>query len=99
MAECYAVLTAYPLIPIIAPPAAERLIHENIFSCFHLVPLTPADYRAAIQRVSTRSLRSGKIYDALIIQAALKEKVEALYTWNITDFQRLADPDLLIRQP
>ncbi len=99
LAECYANLTAYPMSPRILPEDAEKMIEENLTRWFTVVELTAMDYRAAIRRVRERNLRSGAIYDALILQAALKKKAEALYTWNVEDFERLAGKELPILRP
>ena len=39
-------------------------------------------------------LTGGIIYDALHLQAAIKAKVDRLYTANLRDFQRLYSEDL-----
>ncbi|MBI2981281.1 MAG: PIN domain-containing protein, partial [Deltaproteobacteria bacterium] len=100
LAECYANLTAYPISPRILPEIAERLIQENILSLFTVVELSTNDYRSAIERVRLRGLRSGAIFDALILQAAIKKKAEALLTWNTEDFTRLIpDGEIEILKP
>ncbi len=89
LAECFAVLTRLPIQPSISPALADRLIAENVESAFKLVDLSIRDYRLARQRLVTRKLRGGIIYDALIVQAALKKQVSQLVTWNRADFERL----------
>lgn len=89
LAECYSVLSGYPIKPQITPQAAVDLIETNIKSHFHLVELTAADYEAVFERLIRLKLRGGIIYDALIFQAALKKKVQKIITWNTSDFERL----------
>lgn len=100
LAECYANLTAYPISPRISPEIAEKLVQENILSLFTVIELSVGDYRSAIGRVRLRGFRSGAIFDALILQAALKKKAKAIYTWNIEDFTRLiSDGEIDILRP
>lgn len=100
LAECYSVLTALPLQPRISPVLAEKLISENILSVLSLVELGAKDYRSALHRVSSKNLKSGIIFDALIFQAALKAKATALCTWNESHFKLLlGDEDLQICNP
>lgn len=99
LAECYSVLTAYPMNPMILPATAERLIQENILPFFKIIELGLKDYRASIERVRSLQLRSGAIYDALIFQAAIKSKSSQILSWNISDFDRLADGKIRIDHP
>lgn len=98
LAELYSSLTNYPADPRLPPAAAESLIGENIFPNLQIIELSQVDYRAAIKRVKERGLRGGAIYDSLILQAAIKKKAEALYTWNRADFDRLSE-GIEIREP
>lgn len=99
LAECFSILTSYPIPPSIPPDLAERLIEENILAYFRVVELTVTDYRSAIKRIRERRLRSGAIYDSLIYQAAVKKKAKGLYTWDVEDFERLADPGIPVLKP
>lgn len=93
LAETYSVLTTLPLTPAISPQAAGSLIHENVTQQFHRVHLSPGDYSQALQRVIDRNLRGNLIFDALILQVCLREKISGLLTWNQKDFLKLADVD------
>jgi len=99
LAECYSTLTSYPLLVRVTPEAAERLLTESVLPHFKMIDLSARDYREAIRRVRARNLRSGAIFDALVVQAALKKKVKILYTWNLRDFERLTEPSLKILEP
>ena len=99
LAECFSILTSYPISPSIPPDLAEELIKENILAPFQVVELSLNDYRLAIRRVKERRLRSGAIYDALIYQAAVKKRAKAIYTWDTEDFLRLSDSDIQILRP
>jgi predicted nucleic acid-binding protein len=99
LAELYSSLTNYPSEPRLSPEAAESMILENIFSDFQIIDLSPTDYRAAVKRVKDLKLRGGAVYDSLILQAAIKKKAEALYTWNRTDFVRFSEKAVEIKEP
>jgi predicted nucleic acid-binding protein len=99
LAELYSALTNYPSEPRLPPSVAEKMIAENISTGLQMIELTPADYRAAMRRASERNLRGGAVYDSLILQAAIKKRAEALYTWNRTDFDRLAGKEMKILEP
>lgn len=89
LAELYAVLTTLPIKPMISPSTAWRLIHDNIEISAKIISLSPSDYQDIIKRVSEFGLSGGIIYDALIVKAAKKSKVECLLTFNINDFKRV----------
>jgi predicted nucleic acid-binding protein len=89
LAELYAVLTTLPIKPMISPSTAWRLIHDNIEISAKIISLSPSDYQDIIKRVSEFGLSGGIIYDALIVKAAKKSKVERLLTFNINDFKRV----------
>jgi predicted nucleic acid-binding protein len=96
LAETYATLTRLPVQPRIHPAEAARLISENLLPRFQAVPLTESDYAAALATVATGGWIGAKIYDALLLHCAARCGVERVYTFNLTDFQRLAPPALRV---
>lgn len=99
LAELYSVLTNYPSQPRISASAAEMLISENILGDFSIVELGAKDYQNTIRRTREKQLRGGAIYDALILQAAIKKRAKALLTWNMSDFLRLSNGEIAIQEP
>lgn len=99
LAEIFNTLTRYKLEVPIAPKLAREIITTNILPYFKAVALSGRDYLAAIGRMVDREFRGPLIYDALILQAALKKKAEAIYTLNPSDFERLAGNEIAIREP
>ena len=89
LAELYAVLTTLPLKPKISPLTAWRLVHDNVETAARLISLSPSDYRDTVKQMSELGLTGGTIYDALIVKAAKKSKVERLLTFNYDDFRRV----------
>ena len=99
LAELYAVLTAYPVWPRIAPATAQRLISDSVLAMVEVVPLSTADYQRVIGDLGGLGVTGGAIYDALIARAASKGGAEMLVTLNADDFRRVA-PEMaeLIRE-
>jgi hypothetical protein len=50
-------------------------------------------YLTAVERCSSRSFRSGAVYDALHLVEAEREGANILLTFNPDDFMRLVDSD------
>ncbi|MFM8496583.1 MAG: type II toxin-antitoxin system VapC family toxin [Planctomycetia bacterium] len=99
LAECYATLTALPLARRIHPGEASRLVEENFLHHLDVVPLSAADYKAALARVASLGLRSGTIYDALHAQCAARQGCVRIITYNTADFERLKPQGIEISTP
>lgn len=82
LAELYAVLTTLPIKPKISTNIAWRLIKENIESKAKIISLSPSEYSSVIKKLSNIGLSGGIVYDALIVEAAHKAKVERIFTLN-----------------
>jgi predicted nucleic acid-binding protein len=63
--------------------------HSVCLPYFESIPLTAEDYTAAIELMVQRQLPGGGIFDALIVQAALKVQADVLLTLNPKHFIRL----------
>lgn len=99
LAECYATLTALPLARRIQPAEAARLIEDHFLRHLEAVPLSAADYKAALARVASLGLRSGAIYDALHARCAERTSCDRILTYNTADFERLAPPGIEVATP
>jgi predicted nucleic acid-binding protein len=99
LAECYATLTALPLPRRIQPAEATRLIEENFLVHLDVVPLSAADYKVVLTRVTTLGMRSGAIYDALHVRCAERAGCDRIITYNVTDFERLAPLGVEVTPP
>ncbi|QQR80669.1 MAG: PIN domain-containing protein [Deltaproteobacteria bacterium] len=97
LSEAYATLTsaAYKL----SPQTLEEDFLKRISSHFTFVALSHTDYLRAFKRVASGGFVSGIIYDALILECALKVKAEILYTWNSKHFLRFQEPGIKILSP
>jgi predicted nucleic acid-binding protein len=101
IAEVYASLTRLPVQPRIQPVEAMRIVNDNILPHFTAIPLEHEDYLRALDVVGGGGFAGPKIYDALLLQCATRCKVKRIYTFNLTDFRKLASPGLqpLIHAP
>jgi predicted nucleic acid-binding protein len=96
IAETYAALTRLPVRPRIHPAEAARIITDNIVPNFQMVPMVRKDYLEALKTVADGGWSGAKIYDALIAGCAARCGAERIYTFNLSDFRRLA-PNLVDR--
>ena len=92
LAELYSTLTSLPLKPMIAPEQAILFL-QDVRSRLALIALDEAEYFAVIEQTAGKRISGGHIYDALLLQCALKAKANTIYTWNLKHFQQLA-PDI-----
>lgn len=93
LAEIYSVLTRLPMPQRVSPAEASHLIQENLLLQFEIQTLGKADYAEVVRSCSTQGWVGGAIYDAIHVHAARKAKCERIYTFNLSDFRRIA-PDL-----
>lgn len=95
--EVYSVLTSAPFKPKISPKIAKKLIENNIKPTAKIVYLSDKDYFKIVEKMCDSDLKGGIVYDAIIIECALKSKVDEILTLNPKDFSRLsADTSLRI---
>ena len=93
VAELYSALTMLPVEPRILPSEAASLIDANVIPFFELVPITAAMYQRAVAACVQHGFAGGKVNDAVLIECARSAWCDRIYTFNSTDFERLA-PDL-----
>jgi len=100
LAELYAVLTATPA-PRMRRTADVLANVEHAARVFTPVPLDVEDYRSVVRHAAAAGIRSGLLYDALILRAAERVGAETVYTWNVPHFLRVASPTMAgrIRTP
>jgi predicted nucleic acid-binding protein len=95
LAEMYAVLTRLPVKPRIGPDVALRLVVDNVVAHLDVVALTAREYARLVTTLASRNVVGGATYDALHLACAAKAKADRIYTFNVTDFRRLADDPAL----
>lgn len=96
LAEVYSVLTRLPVRPRISPSQGLLFI-ESIRERFTVVALSEREHFEVIAAAAGQGISGGRIYDALIVRCAEKSEADAIYTWNLGDFARIADGALVSR--
>jgi predicted nucleic acid-binding protein len=89
LAEVFSIMTRLPVKPAI-PPEQALLFVNNIDERLTVVALQASEYLLTIRALAERGLGRSLVYDALISRSAQKAKVDALITWDVADFQRIA---------
>jgi predicted nucleic acid-binding protein len=90
LAETFAVLSAMPLSPRLAPDQALLLIEMEILPHFSMVSPSIDAYREAMADMARVGRSGGAVYDALIFQAARTIGASRLYTFNEKHFRPLS---------
>ena len=90
LAETFSTLTRLPLTPMIHPSEAYRYVTESIVEHCEVVILHEKDYLATLDSAAQAGLRGGILYDALQLRCAEKARCDRIYTFNLSDFLRLA---------
>lgn len=96
LAEAYSTLTRLPRSLRLSPRQAYTLLHEIVIEAFDIVSLDNEDYISVLRRLSSAGLSGGVTYDALLIQAGVKAKVDHIFTLNARHF-RLVHPEFADR--
>lgn len=87
LAETYSVLTRHPDWNI--PPAKCQQSLLALQGYLKVIALDADDYNLVVSQLVQLNLTGGSIYDALHAQAARKENVDMLLTFNSKHFVRL----------
>jgi predicted nucleic acid-binding protein len=95
LAEVYSALTRLPGKHRISGEQAFLFLQE-IRQRLEIISLTASEYFSTIEESASRGTWGGAIYDALLARCALKAGADAIYTWNVSHFQRLG-PEILGR--
>lgn len=89
LGELWSVLTKLPVSPPISASSAQQAVND-VLARFEAVPLTVRIYRDALDRCTSKGLRSGAIFDALHLATAESAGASAIVTFNERDFARLS---------
>ena len=90
LAETFTTLTRLPITPMVHPTEAYRFVSETVVGHCTVVTLVEKDYLAALEAAAQAGLRGGIIYDALQLRCAEKARCDRIYTFDISQFVRLA---------
>ena len=90
LAETFSTLTRLPITPMVHPTEAYRFVSETIVESCAVVCLVERDYLTTLEAAAKAGLRGGILYDALQLRCAEKARCDRIYTFNISDFVRIA---------
>ncbi len=89
LTETFSVLTKIPCTPRVDPVTGERIV-IRLRGLLHVVAASGALASAAIERCAQKGLASGAVFDALHMVTAEAEHADALVTFDVRHFARLA---------
>ena len=98
LAQVYRVLTTVSFGRRLSPELAASVIGTSIVSRCDVRALGARRNFACIRAASRRGITGGAVYDALIAEVGRAARVEAIVTFNVGDFRRVA-PDLTVTTP
>lgn len=94
LAEMYSVLTNLPPPYRHTPEQAFLSIEENVLKHFKIVALAGSDYGALLREAVGFQIQGGRIYDAVLLNAARKADVHRIFTLNLKHFQSIASAEI-----
>ena len=95
LAEVYSSLTRMPGRHRISGEQA-MLFLSDMRERLAIISLDDEEYFRAIAQAAAAGVIGGTIYDALLVQCALKAKAEIIYTWNVKHYVQFG-PDAVKR--
>lgn len=95
LAEVYSVLTKLPLAIRIQPDVVITLIDKNMVANCEIIDLNTAEYIEVLKEAANNNLTSGTIFDGLHVKAALKARVNKIFTYNLKDFKKFEIPETI----
>jgi predicted nucleic acid-binding protein len=98
VAQVYRVLTTVSFGQRLAPSEASDVIERSVMPWCSVRTLNGRRQFACIRAASRRGVAGGAVYDALIAEVERAARVEAIITFNLRDFRRVA-PDLTVTEP
>jgi predicted nucleic acid-binding protein len=90
LVETYAVLTRLPS-PYRLRPADALAVIEGSWSRVEVAALAPEDVWPLLRELSDRGIAGGSTCDAMVAACAGKARVDVILTWNVADFERVAE--------
>lgn len=85
LAEVYSSLTRMPGKHRISGEQA-MLFLSDIRDRLTVIALDDAEYYRTIEQAAAAGIVGGTIYDALLVQCAVKARAETIYTWNLRHY-------------
>ncbi len=89
IAELYAVISRVPTLQTISPESIAEQIKEAIAQNFEVITLNSDKYISIIKHLAQTGLAGGIVYDAIIVFAGIKAKVDHILSFNAKHFRRV----------
>jgi predicted nucleic acid-binding protein len=90
LVETYAVLTRLPS-PYRLRPADALAVMEGNWSRVEVAALASEDVWPLLRELPDRGIAGGSTGDAMVAACARKARVDVILTWNVADFERVAE--------
>ena len=90
LVEAYAVLTRLPPPYRLRPQDAFAIL-EGSWGRMEVVAMAGAETWPFLRALPASAVAGGSSYDALVAACARKAKADVLLTWNVRDFERVAE--------
>lgn len=97
LVETYAVLTRLPP-PYRLRPADALAVMEGSWSRVEITALDATDVWPLLRGLPDAGITGGSTYDAAIAACARKAGARVVLTWNVADFERVAE-DVEVKSP
>jgi len=88
--EAYSVLTRLPP-PYRLRPADALAVMEGSWSRAEVAALAGTDIWPLLRGLPGSGIAGGSTYDAVVAACARKARVDVILTWNVADFERVAE--------
>ena len=88
--EAYSVLTRLPP-PYRLRPADALAVMEGSWSRAEVAALAGTDIWPLLRGLPGPGIAGGSTYDAVVAACARKARVDVILTWNVADFERVAE--------
>ena len=96
--ESYSVMTRLPSPHRLSPETAHTLLESNL-SAIRVVGIPSSSMWKFLRETATEGTAGGAIYDAVILECAVRAKAGHIATFNTRDFERLARDRIEVIEP
>jgi predicted nucleic acid-binding protein len=99
LVEAFAVLTRLPPPHRLSSSDALAVLDANFVRRATVVALRAPHYVKMLHEVAEQGVAGGRTYDAVIAECARIAHVDVILTWNVRDFEAVADDSVEVVAP